>query len=141
KGIDERVSAKTLAEQGIDRIPTKHIGVTAVQMERKGIRTEKGDLHRAILEFNKNLENSKEEIEEAENELNELLAEKENRKVDIHNRCEVLEYLAITEEVKELEERISKVPLITAEQVIGRDLQIKNIHDELERKNSDIVYY
>lgn len=141
KGIDERVSAKTLAEQGIDRIPTKHIGVTAVQMERKGIRTERGDLHRAILEFNKNLESSKEEIEQTENELNELLAEKENRKVDIHNRFEVLEYLAITEEVKELEERITKVPLITAEQVIGRDLQIKNIHDELERKNSDIVYY
>lgn len=35
-GIDARVDHRTLEEQGIDRAPTKHLGVVATQMERKG---------------------------------------------------------------------------------------------------------
>ena len=35
---------------GLDREPSRHVGVTATAMERKGIRTERGDLNRAVHE-------------------------------------------------------------------------------------------
>jgi ATP-dependent exoDNAse (exonuclease V) alpha subunit len=38
---------------GLDREPSRHVGVTATSMERKGIRTERGDLNRAVQERNR----------------------------------------------------------------------------------------
>ena len=54
-GSDSRIDRRTYAEQGIDKVPTVHIGVAASQMERKGIRTERGDLNRAIAISNQQL--------------------------------------------------------------------------------------
>lgn len=36
KGLDERIDHRTLAEQGIERIPQQHMGVVATAMERSG---------------------------------------------------------------------------------------------------------
>lgn len=48
---DERVSHKSLKEQGIeDREPTQHLGVAATAMERRGVRSERGDLNRHCVE-------------------------------------------------------------------------------------------
>jgi hypothetical protein len=47
-GFDVRIDRRTFAEQGIDQIPTVHMGVAAMQMERRGIRTERGDMNRKI---------------------------------------------------------------------------------------------
>jgi MobA/MobL family len=43
-----RVSAKSLKDRGDDREPTVHMGLAATAMERKGERTDKGDLNREI---------------------------------------------------------------------------------------------
>lgn len=40
------VSHKRLEAQGVDREPTKHLGPTVTAMERRGFRTERGDLNR-----------------------------------------------------------------------------------------------
>lgn len=45
-GHQERVSHKSLEEQGIEREPTHHLGPTATAMERRGERSERGDLNR-----------------------------------------------------------------------------------------------
>jgi len=45
-GHQERVSHKSLDAQGINRQPTTHLGPTATAMERRGERTERGDLNR-----------------------------------------------------------------------------------------------
>ncbi len=45
-GRGERVSHKSLEEQGINRNPTTHLGPVATAMERRGLRTERGDLNR-----------------------------------------------------------------------------------------------
>lgn len=42
----ERVSHERLEAQGIDREPTNHLGPVATAMERRGERTERGDLNR-----------------------------------------------------------------------------------------------
>jgi hypothetical protein len=52
KGIDERIDHRTLKAQGIDRIPTIHLGVEAHHMERRGIKTERGGINREIKRLN-----------------------------------------------------------------------------------------
>ena len=47
-GKAARVDARSLADQGIDRLPTVHEGVAVRQMERRGIATERGDGNRAV---------------------------------------------------------------------------------------------
>jgi ATP-dependent exoDNAse (exonuclease V) alpha subunit len=47
-GFDCRIDRRTYAEQGIEQVPTVHLGVAAMQMERRGIRTKRGDINRAV---------------------------------------------------------------------------------------------
>lgn len=47
-GRQERVSHKSLAAQGINREPTKHLGPTATAMERRGEKSERGNLNRSL---------------------------------------------------------------------------------------------
>jgi hypothetical protein len=48
-GHADRIDHRSYAEQGIDKIPSVHLGVSATQMERRGIKTERGDINRAIV--------------------------------------------------------------------------------------------
>lgn len=48
-GKKEKISNKTLEAQGIKRPPTVHLGPAAMAMERRGIRTERGNLNREAL--------------------------------------------------------------------------------------------
>jgi len=47
-GHQERVSHKSLEAQGIYREPTTHLGPVATAMERRGERSERGDLNRGL---------------------------------------------------------------------------------------------
>ncbi|MCL2457215.1 MAG: MobA/MobL family protein, partial [Defluviitaleaceae bacterium] len=47
-GFDFRIDRRSYAEQGIEKIPTVHMGAAASQMEQRGIRTERGDQNREI---------------------------------------------------------------------------------------------
>ena len=49
----ERIDHRSYERQGIDQIPTVHVGVAACQMEKKGIATEKGELNRNNRKANK----------------------------------------------------------------------------------------
>ena len=51
-GRPERVSMKSFERQGIDRIPEVHMGPAASAMERKGFRTDIGNLNRDIRKTN-----------------------------------------------------------------------------------------
>lgn len=48
----ERVSLKSYKRQGIDQIPTEHLGAAASAMEKKGIETDIGNLNREIRQSN-----------------------------------------------------------------------------------------
>lgn len=50
-GHSERIDHRTLEAQGIDTEPTKHLGPIVTQMERKGIRTDRGSHNRAVMEL------------------------------------------------------------------------------------------
>lgn len=54
-GITERIDHRSYERQGVDTIPSIHMGVAASQMERKGIRTERGDINRQVEVSNQQL--------------------------------------------------------------------------------------
>ena len=61
-GRSERIDHRSYERQGIDKIPSIHMGVAASQMERKGIQTEKGNINRQIAADNKLLKELKARI-------------------------------------------------------------------------------
>ena len=57
KGLDCRIDHRSFVDQGLDLIPTVHEGPHVRKMEKKGIRTEKGELNRWIKASNRMLRN------------------------------------------------------------------------------------
>lgn len=72
KEIADRVDHRSFERQGKIEQPTIHMGVSATQMERKGIRTEKGDINRRIRERNAELHRLQKELEEVNAAIAEL---------------------------------------------------------------------
>ena len=61
-GRPERIDHRSYKRQGIEKIPTIHMGVAATRMERRGIQTVKGDVNRQIEADNKLLKEIKARI-------------------------------------------------------------------------------
>ena len=72
----ERIDHRSYERQGIEQIPTVHVGVSATQMEKKGIVTERGELNRNIKAANRILR----EIRRLVRGLKDWLAELKERK-------------------------------------------------------------
>lgn len=61
-GHHERIDHRSYIDQGIEKIPTVHLGVDAAAMEKRGIQTEKGNINREIQLQNKELESIDKQI-------------------------------------------------------------------------------
>ena len=70
-GHAERIDHRSYERQGIDQIPTVHLGVAASAMEKRGIRTERGDLNREIEVTNQKLRQLKARISRLQDWLKE----------------------------------------------------------------------
>ncbi|RRC92455.1 conjugal transfer protein TraA [Erysipelotrichaceae bacterium OH741_COT-311] len=57
--IQEKVDHRSYQRQGIEQIPTIHLGVSATQMEKKGIDTDRGNINREIRKQNRLLQEIK----------------------------------------------------------------------------------
>ena len=55
QGQESSIDHRSYERQGVEQVPTVHMGVAATQMERKGITTERGDRNREIVVTNKQL--------------------------------------------------------------------------------------
>ncbi|HGQ0871283.1 TPA: MobQ family relaxase [Streptococcus pneumoniae] len=51
--IQDKIDHRSYQRQGIEQIPTIHLGVSATQMEKKGITTDRGNINREIKHQNK----------------------------------------------------------------------------------------
>lgn len=69
-GHSVRIDHRTLAEQGIERIPQIHIGPHVPEMERRGIRTERGTEALAIETKNEAIAALQSDLEAVRNERN-----------------------------------------------------------------------
>ena len=73
-GTNERVDHRSLASQGINRIPTKHLGHNVISMQRKGKTTDRFEQHKATKKLNAqiiNFEKAKAKLERKKVELEE----------------------------------------------------------------------
>ena len=111
-GAEKRVDHRSFKRQGIKQIPTIHLGASASAMERKGIRTEKGDINREIKKQNELLKNIDNEIKKItswlvgfKDKLKESYKEyKDQSKKQIENESglfNLYEYLSFYQEMQE----------------------------------------
>lgn len=82
QNIPQRIDHRSYERQGIEQIPTVHMGVAATQMERKGIVTEKGEKNRLIREQNRLLKEVRRRIAELGKWVKEKSARKDNQSIN-----------------------------------------------------------
>jgi len=75
QGHAERIDHRSYERQGVEKIPTVHLGVAASAMEKRGIRTERGDINRQVELDNKILRQLRARINKLQAGLDELIAE------------------------------------------------------------------
>ncbi len=68
-GFEDRVDHRSLADQGIDREPTMHLGPATQAIEDKGIATDRGDENRRRKGANDNLEQLKAELADVNRQI------------------------------------------------------------------------
>ncbi len=68
-GINEKIDHRTLAEQGINRIPQIHLGSAVTAMMKRGVATHKGDQWKAIESANKQIESLERSLFKVEAEI------------------------------------------------------------------------
>lgn len=68
-GVAERVDHRSYERQGIEQIPTIHLGVAASGVEKRGIKTERGNINREIEVTNRELRQIRARIRKAKNWL------------------------------------------------------------------------
>lgn len=92
KGQDCRIDHRSYVDQGLDLLPTVHEGPQVRKMEKRGIRTEKGDLNRWIKKFNqmyRSLQSTIAALKEWIKEAKEILKEPEEvYLVDLLRDCQ-----------------------------------------------------
>ena len=80
KELPQRIDHRSYARQGIEKVPTVHMGVAATQMERRGIPTEKGAVNREIAAQNRLLKEIKARITRLYNWTKEQAAKPEEKR-------------------------------------------------------------
>lgn len=68
-GSDERVDHRSFEDRGSPYLPTIHLGSAASALEREGIRTERGDINRAVREHNHKIDQLVTELAEVEADI------------------------------------------------------------------------
>ena len=106
-GHDERIDHRSYERQGIEQIPTIHLGTAAHYLEQRGIRTERGDINREIEIANRKLR----EMDEQLSELRRLLAEvKELEEADVEQSLQHPMRQSPTEQQQQSQEIVKQAP-------------------------------
>lgn len=105
-GIDKRIDPRTFEEQGKEELPQIHLGTASYQMEKKGIKTERGNHNRKIIAFNLEFKKLKEELSKLTFWIGSLVGKlqskydeyKQEKKDELENKAELFnlyEYISI----------------------------------------------
>lgn len=147
-GYKERIDHRSYEEQGIEKVPSKHMGVKAAAMENRGIETERGNINREIDRQNEQLKEISKKIEEYKKELLEIQEREkaeEQRKLEDRQKEEItkeeqrkLEDRRKTEERKRLEEQKNKHPRINTEVAKEEYLKALKFDEKIEKYKSNL---
>ena len=134
-GHTKRIDHRSYARQGIDQIPTVHLGVAAFQMEKRGIRTERGNLNREIEVTNQRLRQLKARISKLQNWLKDEAANTEPPTL-----ADVIQGILSKRERSGEQSRYTTIHNLKAAANMLYFLQINNIKDMagLEEKVEDM---
>ena len=78
-GHEQRVDHRSLKDQGLERLPTRHLGPAAHSMEKRGISTERGDLNRVIEAANRFQAKSRDVVQQLDAQIIDLEQERVQR--------------------------------------------------------------
>ncbi len=109
--FEKRVDHRSFERQGIEEIPTIHLGASAGALERKGIETDKGNINREIKKHNSLVKAIRERITELTSwisDFSKALFEKyeqykQTRQDEIDNKAELFnlyEYISIYNDIQ-----------------------------------------
>ena len=104
--IDKRIDPRTFEDQGREELPQIHLGTASYQMEKKGIKTERGNHNRKIIAFNLEFKKLKEELSKLTFWIGSLVGKlqskydeyKQEKKDELENKAELFnlyEYISI----------------------------------------------
>ena len=74
------IDHRSLKDQGLEREPTIKMGVAASALERKGVKTDRGDINREVAKYNKVLETNSNE------KINGILSKQIKQATELHNK-------------------------------------------------------
>ena len=78
------IDHRSLKDQGLEREPTIKMGVAASALERKGIKTDRGDINREVAKYNKVLETNSNE------KINGILRKQIKQATELHNKLQFI---------------------------------------------------
>ena len=89
-GHDERIDHRSYERQGLEILPTKHLGTVASQMEKRNIKTDRGESNRHIKIVNKMIRFCNEEILKLQEEAKQLAQSVKDNVIKIARNLEQL---------------------------------------------------
>lgn len=109
--LEKRVDHRSFERQGVEEIPTIHLGASASALEKKGIETDKGNINREIKKHNFLVKAIKNKIKEITSWIDSLLGNlqvkydeyKQTKKDELENKAELFnlyEYISIYNEIQ-----------------------------------------
>lgn len=89
-GHDERIDHRSYERQGVEILPTKHLGTAASQMEKKNIKTDRGETNRHIKMVNKIIRFCNKEILKLKEEAKQLAQSVKDKVIKVARNLEQL---------------------------------------------------
>lgn len=138
-GRPERIDHRSYKRQGVEKIPTIHMGVAATRMERRGIQTDKGNVNRQIAADNKLLKEIKARITRLYNWSKEQAAQ------PLSDQPTIAQLWQMQQEMNQPTSRSSKVKNLQAQAALFNLLSengittMRQLHEKIAAMNSD--YY
>jgi len=87
---DERIDHCSYERQGLEILPTKHLGTVASQMEKRNIKTDRGESNRHIKIVNKRIRFCNEEILKLQEEAKQLVQSVKDKVIKVAGNLEQL---------------------------------------------------
>ena len=78
------IDHRSLKDQGLEREPTIKMGAAASALERKGVKTDRGDINREVAKYNKVLETNSNE------KINAILSKQLKQATELHNKLQFI---------------------------------------------------
>lgn len=126
--IQRKVDHRSYERQGIEQVPTIHIGVSATQMEQRGIPTEKCERNRQIITYNKRLKKIKNKLYKLKIWIKELMIQKEDFLNTASKPLTINEKLGIAKKIIEQQDNSDEnKSVIYFDEKVVNFLQEKNI--------------